>query len=100
MTPVKMAAASFWRVKGISYLQYLSIGANVVRNSLKEPLRTEALKRSNVHYAVSNWTDGNPGPVGECTGREMGGRIQTERGKGMRDKNAKRERQRERERER
>ena len=60
-----MAAASYWRVKGLSYLQYLSIGSNVVRNSLKEPLRTEALKRSKVHYAVSAWTDGNQGPVGK-----------------------------------
>ena len=58
-----MAAASYWRVKGLSYLQYLSIGSNVVRNALKEPLKTEALKRSKVHYAMSAWADGTQGPV-------------------------------------
>ena len=63
-----MAAASYWRVKGISYLHYLTVGANVVRNSLKEPLKTEALKRSKVHYAMSAWTDGKQGPTGECKG--------------------------------
>ena len=60
-----MAAASYWRVKGLSYLQYLSIGSNVVRNALKEPLKTEALKRSKVHYAMSAWADGTQGPVGK-----------------------------------
>lgn len=52
------AAASYWRVAGISYLQYVNISANVVRNALKEPLKTEALKRASVQFNISQWADG------------------------------------------
>ncbi|GAB2220001.1 hypothetical protein Droror1_Dr00007642 [Drosera rotundifolia] len=54
------AAVPFWRVAGMTYVTYSNICANLVRNSLKEPHRSEALAREKVHYSVSKWVEGKP----------------------------------------
>ncbi|CAO2837897.1 unnamed protein product [Amaranthus hypochondriacus] len=54
------AAAPFWRAAGMTYITYSNICANLVRNCLKEPFKSEALAREKVHYAVSKFADGKP----------------------------------------
>ena len=53
--------SSFWRLAGMSYLEYLSIGTQSVRNCLKEPVRTQALERGAVHLRESVWSAGQQG---------------------------------------
>ncbi|KAL4628982.1 ATP synthase subunit epsilon, mitochondrial [Quercus suber] len=54
------AAVPFWRAAGMTYITYSNICANLVRNCLKEPHKTEALTREKVHFSLSKWTDGKP----------------------------------------
>ncbi|MCE3050687.1 hypothetical protein HAX54_047887 [Datura stramonium] len=54
------AAAPFWRSAGMTYITYSNLCANLVRNCLKEPYKSEALSREKVHYTISKWVDGKP----------------------------------------
>ena len=54
------AASSYWRVAGMSYLKYANLCADMVRSSLKEPLRTKAKLREAVYYRAAVWKDGKP----------------------------------------
>ncbi|KAK6916127.1 ATP synthase, F1 complex, epsilon subunit, mitochondrial [Dillenia turbinata] len=54
------AAVPFWRAAGMTYITYSNICANLVRNCLKEPYRSEAISREKVHFSVSKWADGKP----------------------------------------
>nr|GMC53901.1 ATP synthase subunit epsilon, mitochondrial [Ipomoea batatas] len=54
------AAVPFWRAAGMTYITYSNLCANLVRNCLKEPYKSEALSREKVHYSVSKWADGKP----------------------------------------
>ncbi|XP_027344855.1 ATP synthase subunit epsilon, mitochondrial [Abrus precatorius] len=53
-------AVPFWRAAGMTYVTYSTICANLVRNCLKEPLKTEALSREKVYFSLSKWVDGKP----------------------------------------
>lgn len=54
------AAVPFWRSAGMTYITYSNICANLVRNCLKEPHRSEAISREKVHFSVTKWADGKP----------------------------------------
>uniref|UniRef100_A0A3Q7GV19 ATP synthase subunit epsilon, mitochondrial n=3 Tax=Solanum subgen. Lycopersicon TaxID=49274 RepID=A0A3Q7GV19_SOLLC len=54
------AAAPFWRSAGMTYITYSNLCANLVRNCLKEPYKSEALSREKVHFTISKWADGKP----------------------------------------
>ncbi|KAF5747727.1 hypothetical protein HS088_TW05G00454 [Tripterygium wilfordii] len=54
------AAVPFWRAAGMTYISYSNICANLLRNCLKEPFKSEALAREKVHFSVSKWVDGKP----------------------------------------
>ncbi|KAK4349748.1 hypothetical protein RND71_029061 [Anisodus tanguticus] len=54
------AAAPFWRSAGMTYITYSNLCANLVRNCLKEPYKSEALTREKVHYSIGRWVDGKP----------------------------------------
>ncbi|XP_073147090.1 ATP synthase subunit epsilon, mitochondrial [Henckelia pumila] len=54
------AAVPFWRSAGMTYITYSNLCANLVRQCLKEPYKSEALNREKVHFAVSQWVDGKP----------------------------------------
>lgn len=54
------AAVPFWRAAGMTYITYSNICANLVRNCLKEPYKTEVLTREKVHFSVSKWVDSKP----------------------------------------
>jgi hypothetical protein len=48
--------ASFYRRAGMSYLDALASASTALRTVLKEPLRTEALARSNFKYREFQYT--------------------------------------------
>ncbi|KAF5737347.1 ATP synthase subunit epsilon mitochondrial [Tripterygium wilfordii] len=50
------AAVPFWRAAGMTYISYSNICANLLRNCLKEPFKSEALAREKVHFSVANWS--------------------------------------------
>nr|GMC78013.1 ATP synthase subunit epsilon, mitochondrial [Ipomoea batatas] len=52
------AAVPFWRAAGMTYITYSNLCANMVRNCLKDPYKSEALSREKVHFSVSKWIDG------------------------------------------
>ena len=54
------AAMPFWRAAGMTYISYSNICANLVRNCLKEPYKSESISREKVHFAISKWENGNP----------------------------------------
>ncbi|KAL3825031.1 hypothetical protein ACJIZ3_021060 [Penstemon smallii] len=54
------AAVPFWRSAGMTYISYSNLCANLVRQCLKEPYRSESLNREKVHFAASQWVDGKP----------------------------------------
>ncbi|XP_021768098.1 ATP synthase subunit epsilon, mitochondrial [Chenopodium quinoa] len=54
------AAVPFWRAAGMTYISYSNICANLVRNCLKEPFKSEALAREKVLYSISKFEDGKP----------------------------------------
>lgn len=43
-------ATAYWRHSNLSYLQYLSISSNLLRNVLKEDLRVKAIPRAELNY--------------------------------------------------
>ena len=51
--------SSYWRAAGLTYLAYANKCASHVRACLKEPAKSAAIAREEVHYKVSKWVDGN-----------------------------------------
>lgn len=49
----------------MTYITYSNICANLVRQCLKEPYKSEAITREKVHFSVSKWTEGKPQKPGE-----------------------------------
>ncbi|KAF3664574.1 ATP synthase subunit epsilon, mitochondrial [Capsicum annuum] len=54
------AAAPFWRSAGMTYITHSNLCANLLRNCLKEPYKSEALSREKVHYSISKLVDAKP----------------------------------------
>ncbi|KAJ0394557.1 hypothetical protein P43SY_010609 [Pythium insidiosum] len=52
---------SFFRLAGLSYLQYVNKSANVLREALKEPVKSKVLHRNNVEFAAFKWVEGERG---------------------------------------
>ncbi|KAF3543573.1 hypothetical protein DY000_02001797 [Brassica cretica] len=44
----------------MTYITYSNIRANLVRNCLKEPFKTESMSSEKVHFSLSKWADGKP----------------------------------------
>lgn len=65
--PVQAAKkfTSFYRIAGLSYIDMLNTASTAMRKVLKEPLRTEALSKSNFKYREFSFTDGKENPGGE-----------------------------------
>ncbi|RCI01044.1 hypothetical protein CU098_009717 [Rhizopus stolonifer] len=49
---------SAWKAAGISYLQYANICARAVRNSLKDDVRTVAIRRDKNGLKFQKWENG------------------------------------------
>eukprot|EP01033_Poteriospumella_lacustris_P012894 gene12893-9225_t len=41
---------NFWRIAGLSYLQFLNVSSLAVRTALKEPAKSRALARQHIFY--------------------------------------------------
>nr|CCA14142.1 H or Na translocating Ftype putative [Albugo laibachii Nc14] len=52
---------SLWRVAGVSYLQYTNKSACILRDLLKEPLKSKLAPRNRVEFAGFKWSDGERG---------------------------------------
>ncbi|KAL4343782.1 hypothetical protein AHAS_Ahas11G0112800 [Arachis hypogaea] len=56
-------AAPLWRTAGMMYITYSKICANLVRNCLKEPFKTEAMSPKRLHFSLSNSSFGGHGAL-------------------------------------
>ncbi|CAN7016618.1 unnamed protein product [Brassica oleracea var. botrytis] len=54
------AAVPFWRAVGMTCITYSNICADLVRNCLKEPFKTESMSSEKAHFSLSKWADGKP----------------------------------------
>eukprot|EP00527_Entomoneis_sp_CCMP2396_P000411 CAMPEP_0198146242 /NCGR_PEP_ID=MMETSP1443-20131203/28307_1 /TAXON_ID=186043 /ORGANISM="Entomoneis sp., Strain CCMP2396" /LENGTH=67 /DNA_ID=CAMNT_0043810131 /DNA_START=55 /DNA_END=258 /DNA_ORIENTATION=- len=59
-------ATTFWRIAGLSYLQYVNKAAGSIRSALKEPAKRKAMAQDKYYYKKSTWTAGEMGPKTEC----------------------------------
>lgn len=50
--------SSLWRRAGLNYVQHINIATNALRNTLKEPARSEAFGRSSYAYRQVVFQDG------------------------------------------
>ena len=56
---------STWKNVGMTYLKYADLCATHVRNALKEPAKTKAMAKSDMHARVMQWTNGKRGTPGK-----------------------------------
>ena len=47
-----------WRAAGLSYLKYLKVSAQVLRECLKEPVRSQVLSREKTSHQLTYWVNG------------------------------------------
>eukprot|EP00522_Entomoneis_paludosa_P016565 CAMPEP_0172452182 /NCGR_PEP_ID=MMETSP1065-20121228/9926_1 /TAXON_ID=265537 /ORGANISM="Amphiprora paludosa, Strain CCMP125" /LENGTH=66 /DNA_ID=CAMNT_0013204207 /DNA_START=81 /DNA_END=281 /DNA_ORIENTATION=- len=52
---------TYWRIAGLSYLQYVNRAASSVRTVLKEPAKRKALLQNNYYYKSAVWENGKQG---------------------------------------
>eukprot|EP00571_Detonula_confervacea_P007210 CAMPEP_0172329334 /NCGR_PEP_ID=MMETSP1058-20130122/60827_1 /TAXON_ID=83371 /ORGANISM="Detonula confervacea, Strain CCMP 353" /LENGTH=70 /DNA_ID=CAMNT_0013046505 /DNA_START=65 /DNA_END=277 /DNA_ORIENTATION=+ len=52
---------TFWRLAGVSYVQYVSKASSTVRAALKEPAKSKALTQEAFAYNRAQWTTGVQG---------------------------------------
>eukprot|EP00539_Tryblionella_compressa_P005354 CAMPEP_0178763076 /NCGR_PEP_ID=MMETSP0744-20121128/16931_1 /TAXON_ID=913974 /ORGANISM="Nitzschia punctata, Strain CCMP561" /LENGTH=73 /DNA_ID=CAMNT_0020417893 /DNA_START=41 /DNA_END=262 /DNA_ORIENTATION=+ len=68
-------ATSFWRIAGMTYLQYANRAAGSVRAALKEPLKSKLAAEGQFSYKASVWEGGVQGPKVEITSLEQAGKA-------------------------
>lgn len=54
------AASAYWRVAGLSYLQYSNLCATMLRDALKEPMKEVAKGREIVFFKNIMYEKGRP----------------------------------------
>eukprot|EP00569_Conticribra_weissflogii_P000688 CAMPEP_0171356832 /NCGR_PEP_ID=MMETSP0878-20121228/45929_1 /TAXON_ID=67004 /ORGANISM="Thalassiosira weissflogii, Strain CCMP1336" /LENGTH=70 /DNA_ID=CAMNT_0011862859 /DNA_START=737 /DNA_END=949 /DNA_ORIENTATION=+ len=52
---------TFWRLAGVSYVQYVTKASSTVRAALKEPAKSKAMAQEVFSYNRSQWVDGQQG---------------------------------------
>ncbi|KAL7486424.1 hypothetical protein ACHAW6_012016 [Cyclotella cf. meneghiniana] len=52
---------TFWRLAGVSYVQYVTKASSTLRMALKEPAKSKAMAQETFAYNRAHWTDGNMG---------------------------------------
>ncbi|KAL9189870.1 hypothetical protein ACHAXT_009545 [Thalassiosira profunda] len=52
---------TFWRLAGVSYVQYVTKASSTVRAALKEPAKSKAMAQEAFGYNRSHWTGGEQG---------------------------------------
>eukprot|EP00523_Entomoneis_sp_CCMP467_P010452 CAMPEP_0168727206 /NCGR_PEP_ID=MMETSP0724-20121128/5060_1 /TAXON_ID=265536 /ORGANISM="Amphiprora sp., Strain CCMP467" /LENGTH=66 /DNA_ID=CAMNT_0008774035 /DNA_START=47 /DNA_END=250 /DNA_ORIENTATION=- len=53
---------TYWRIAGLSYLQYVNKAATSIRGALKEPAKRKAVAQDKYFYKTSTWEAGTQGP--------------------------------------
>eukprot|EP00536_Pseudo-nitzschia_multiseries_P001029 jgi/Psemu1/250164/estExt_Genewise1Plus.C_130028 len=61
------AATTYWRIAGMTYLQYVNRAAGAVRSGLKEPMKSKLIAQSEFKYNVSVWENGVQGAKKEIS---------------------------------
>jgi len=51
-------ATTFWRIAGMTYLQFLSKSTSTIRMALKEPAKRKAMDQELFSFNTANWADG------------------------------------------
>eukprot|EP00587_Corethron_hystrix_P014129 CAMPEP_0113300184 /NCGR_PEP_ID=MMETSP0010_2-20120614/1921_1 /TAXON_ID=216773 ORGANISM="Corethron hystrix, Strain 308" /NCGR_SAMPLE_ID=MMETSP0010_2 /ASSEMBLY_ACC=CAM_ASM_000155 /LENGTH=67 /DNA_ID=CAMNT_0000153569 /DNA_START=116 /DNA_END=319 /DNA_ORIENTATION=+ /assembly_acc=CAM_ASM_000155 len=54
------AATTYWRLAGLSYVQFLNRATSTLRASLKEPARSKAAANDSYSYSRNVWEAGKP----------------------------------------
>eukprot|EP00339_Tiarina_fusa_P012336 CAMPEP_0117010612 /NCGR_PEP_ID=MMETSP0472-20121206/9310_1 /TAXON_ID=693140 ORGANISM="Tiarina fusus, Strain LIS" /NCGR_SAMPLE_ID=MMETSP0472 /ASSEMBLY_ACC=CAM_ASM_000603 /LENGTH=73 /DNA_ID=CAMNT_0004713191 /DNA_START=86 /DNA_END=307 /DNA_ORIENTATION=+ len=52
---------TFWRLAGMSYLQYVNRAAGSVRTALKEPAKSKLAAQGEFSYKIASWQTGVQG---------------------------------------
>eukprot|EP00544_Gedaniella_sp_CCMP2646_P006694 CAMPEP_0202493942 /NCGR_PEP_ID=MMETSP1361-20130828/10075_1 /ASSEMBLY_ACC=CAM_ASM_000849 /TAXON_ID=210615 /ORGANISM="Staurosira complex sp., Strain CCMP2646" /LENGTH=73 /DNA_ID=CAMNT_0049124305 /DNA_START=68 /DNA_END=289 /DNA_ORIENTATION=+ len=52
---------SFWRLAGMSYLQYVNRATTCARLAMKEPARMKAMQQEVFSFTSTPWSNGTPG---------------------------------------
>eukprot|EP00561_Arcocellulus_cornucervis_P013594 CAMPEP_0185802208 /NCGR_PEP_ID=MMETSP1322-20130828/1878_1 /TAXON_ID=265543 /ORGANISM="Minutocellus polymorphus, Strain RCC2270" /LENGTH=70 /DNA_ID=CAMNT_0028497961 /DNA_START=62 /DNA_END=274 /DNA_ORIENTATION=+ len=52
---------TFWRLAGMSYVQFVTRASSTVRAGLKEPARSKAMAQESFTYNTSKWSAGDQG---------------------------------------
>ncbi|GKY94341.1 hypothetical protein MPSEU_000400000 [Mayamaea pseudoterrestris] len=58
---------TFWRLAGMTYLQYINRAAGAMRHALKEPAKSKALEQETFHYKTALWNAGTQAPKRDIT---------------------------------
>eukprot|EP00535_Pseudo-nitzschia_heimii_P010542 CAMPEP_0197175508 /NCGR_PEP_ID=MMETSP1423-20130617/1712_1 /TAXON_ID=476441 /ORGANISM="Pseudo-nitzschia heimii, Strain UNC1101" /LENGTH=71 /DNA_ID=CAMNT_0042624685 /DNA_START=62 /DNA_END=277 /DNA_ORIENTATION=- len=68
------APTTFWRIAGMSYLQYVNRAAGAVRAALKEPMKSQLAPQGQFSYNASAWEAGVQGPKNPVTSLSQAGK--------------------------
>eukprot|EP00560_Eucampia_antarctica_P008849 CAMPEP_0197823728 /NCGR_PEP_ID=MMETSP1437-20131217/1049_1 /TAXON_ID=49252 ORGANISM="Eucampia antarctica, Strain CCMP1452" /NCGR_SAMPLE_ID=MMETSP1437 /ASSEMBLY_ACC=CAM_ASM_001096 /LENGTH=70 /DNA_ID=CAMNT_0043423037 /DNA_START=88 /DNA_END=300 /DNA_ORIENTATION=- len=52
---------TFWRLAGMSYVQYVTKASSTVRAALKEPAKSKAMAQETFSYNKAAWDSGKQG---------------------------------------
>ncbi|KAL3790387.1 hypothetical protein ACHAWO_011602 [Cyclotella atomus] len=52
---------TFWRLAGVSYVQYVTKASSTVRAALKEPAKSKAMAQEAFSYNKAVWSQGTMG---------------------------------------
>jgi len=65
---------TFWRLAGVSYVQYVTKASSTVRAALREPAKTKALSQETFAYNRSVWSAGVQGEKSFVDGLSKAGK--------------------------
>ncbi|VEU33640.1 unnamed protein product [Pseudo-nitzschia multistriata] len=68
------ASTTYWRIAGMTYLQYVNRAAGAVRSGLKEPTKSKLLAQSEFKYNASAWESGIQGAKKEISALGQAGK--------------------------
>lgn len=60
---------------GLSYLRSMKIASQVVRESLKEPVRSQVMNREKTTHAITYWVNGKQLPKGRRTPEDFNNAV-------------------------
>lgn len=67
----RVEMVQYWRAAGLTYLKFCQVGSNALRQGLKEPARSKALKGGGYAIVRRQWADGKIAETFEVTPEGM-----------------------------